>query len=75
MREVSLKEFTIKLQEIEANRKDKKSKGFFSAYDASINISKTDEQIINLIKSFPVPNAKEDMLEFMILATSKNKVP
>ena len=34
------------------------------------SVSKTDEQKISLIKSFAVPNSKEDLLEFMILATS-----
>lgn len=33
-------------------------------------MSKTDEQKISLIKNFAVPNTKEDILEFMILATS-----
>ena len=38
--------------------------------NAQQRVSKTDEQKISLIKSFSVPNTKEDMLEFMILATS-----
>ena len=32
--------------------------------------AKSEEQRINLIRSFPIPNAKEDILEFMILASS-----
>ena len=38
--------------------------------ETQTRISKTDKQKISLIKSFSVPNSKEDMLEFMILATS-----
>ena len=32
--------------------------------------SKTDEQEISLIKSFPIPNTKEDLYEFLILSQS-----
>lgn len=65
----AVKEFALKLEEIESNRKEK-SRGMFSAITAQQFVSKTDEQKISLIKSFTVPNTKEDMLEFMILATS-----
>lgn len=33
-------------------------------------LSKADEQKINLIRNFPIPNTKEDVLEFAILASS-----
>lgn len=33
-------------------------------------VSLTDKRIANLIKTFPVPNTKEDVLEFMILASA-----
>lgn len=32
--------------------------------------SETTEQRINLIKSFPIPNTKEDIMEYMMLASS-----
>jgi hypothetical protein len=32
---------------------------------------KGDKRRINLIESFPIPNAKEDILEFMIMASSR----
>ena len=63
----AVKEFASKIEEIEASREEEKPIGLFSTRSL---ISKTDEQKINLIKSFSVPNSKEDMLEFMILATS-----
>lgn len=66
----AVKEFALKLEAIESKREYEKPHGFFAAADAQQRVSKTDEQKISLIKSFSVPNSKEDMLEFMILATS-----
>lgn len=66
----AVKEFALKLEAIEARREYEKPRGIFAAAEASQCISKTDEQKISLIKSFSVPNSKEDMLEFMILAIS-----
>lgn len=42
-------------------------------YRRSLNqgvISNTDKKIIDLIKNYPVPNTKEEIFEFFILATS-----
>ena len=66
----AVKEFALKLEAIESRRKYEKPRGLFAAAEAQQQVSKTDEQKISLIKSFSVPNSKEDMLEFMILATS-----
>ena len=66
----AVREFALKLEAIEARREYEKPKGIFSASQNQINISKTDEQKISLIQNFSIPNTKEDMLEFMILATS-----
>ena len=66
----AVKEFALKLEAIESKREYEKPRGLFGAAEALQRISKTDEQKISLIKSFSVPNSKEDMLEFMILATS-----
>lgn len=66
----AVKEFALKLEAIESRREYEKPRGLFAAAEAQQRISKTDEQKISLIKSFSVPNSKEDMLEFMILATS-----
>lgn len=66
----AVKEFALKLEAIEARREYEKPRGLFTTLEASQRMSKTDEQKISLIKSFSVPNSKEDMLEFMVLATS-----
>lgn len=66
----AVKEFALKLEAIESKREYEKPRGLFASAEAQQRISKTDEQKISLIKSFSVPNSKEDMLEFMILATS-----
>lgn len=39
-------------------------------FAAKINNVTTEYQKINIIRSFPIPNTKEDIFEFMILATS-----
>lgn len=66
----AVKEFALKLEDIESRREYEKPRRLFAAVEAKQRVSKTDEQKISLIKSFSVPNTKEDMLEFMILATS-----
>ena len=66
----AVKEFALKLEAIESRREYEKPRGLFAVAEAQQRVSKTDEQKISLIKSFSVPNSKEDMLEFMILATS-----
>ena len=66
----AVREFALKLEAIESRREYEKPRGIFSALSAQLSTSKTDEQKTNLIKSFSVPNTKEDILEFMILATS-----
>lgn len=66
----AVREFALKLEAIESRREYEKPRGLFAAAEAQQRVSKTDEQKISLIKSFSVPNTKEDMLEFMILATS-----
>lgn len=66
----AVKEFATKLEIIESRREYEKPGGLFRHAAQLQHISKTDEQKISLIKSFSVPNTKEDILEFMILATS-----
>lgn len=66
----TVKEFTLKLEAIESRREYERPRGLFAVAEAQQRVSKTDKQKISLIKSFAVPNSKEDMLEFMILATS-----
>lgn len=64
----SVQEFASKLEQIESQR-EKKRTSFRQALLGN-NITKTDEQKINLIRSFSIPNTKEDIFEFMILASS-----
>lgn len=62
-----VKEFADKLEQIEATREIKKKGSFVTN---AKELTKTDEQRINLIRSFVIPNTKEDIYEFMILASS-----
>lgn len=66
----AVKEFATKLEIIESRREYEKPGGLFNQAARLQHISKTDEQKISLIKSFSVPNTKEDIFEFMILASS-----
>ena len=61
----SVKEFARQVKKIQG----KKKKGGSDLKSIGIN-SKTDEQYIRLIRNFSIPNTKEDILEFLILATS-----
>ena len=64
----AVRDFSRQLQEIESHRKEKtKLSGVAEALGVK---SSTDEQKINLIRTFSVPNTKEDVFEFMILASS-----
>lgn len=64
-----VKEFAEKLEQIESVRSDT-NKVYSFIGDMFGKFNKTDEQKINLIRSFSIPNTKEDILEFMILAAS-----
>ncbi len=59
----SVREFASKVQEIEFSRPKKK-------LNISMGISATDEKLVSLIRNFVIPNTKEDLLEFMVLASS-----
>lgn len=66
----SVRELSLRLEQIEATRVVDKPRSIYkAAYSESI-VSKTDEQKATLIRTFPIPNTKEDLLEFMILAQS-----
>ena len=68
----TVKELSIKLADIEKNRKSSRLPGMLKMYDASsmMSVNEIDEQKINLIKTFPIPNTKEDIFEFCLLAYS-----
>lgn len=66
-----VKEFADKLEQIERTRETQKSNSLIGKlYGSDGQLNKTDEQKISLIRSFSIPNTKEDILEFMILAAS-----
>lgn len=68
----AVREFALKLEQIEKSR-NINSNGF-SGLKNKINqlssVNPIDEQKISLIRSFAIPNTKEDIYEFMILASS-----
>lgn len=63
----STKLFAKHIQEIEASRPNRLGKRKIWEIN---EIDKTDQEVISLIKNFPVPNNVEDMFEFMSLALS-----
>lgn len=66
----SIREFALKLEEIENKREAQKLQSMFRRIFSDGKLSKTDEQKVNLIRNFSIPNTKEDIFEFMILASS-----
>lgn len=67
----SVRELSTKLEAIEKSREQSKSHSLIGKlYGSDGQIGKTDEQKISLIRSFSIPNTKEDIFEFMILAAS-----
>ena len=66
-----VREFADKLEQIEHTREPQKLHSLIGMlYGSDGRINKTDEQKINLIRSFSIPNTKEDVFEFAILAAS-----
>lgn len=67
----SVRELSYKLENIEKSREQTKSRSLIGKlYGSDGQLGKTDEQKISLIRSFSIPNTKEDIFEFMILAAS-----
>ena len=66
----SVQKLSQKLQEIEAQRPSKKMTSVFKKAMVQDHLSKTDEQKIDLIKNYAIPNTKEDIMEFAVLAVS-----
>ena len=64
----SVKKLASQIEALEEHRGKKKLREMFGATLGYL--SKVDEQKINLIRNFPIPNTKEDVLEFAILASS-----
>lgn len=66
----AVQELAHKLEQIESQREYEKPVGVLRQQFRDQQISKTDEQKISLISSFAIPNTKEDLFEFLILASS-----
>lgn len=67
----SVSRLVDKLEALEAKKSEDNSlKGILKKKIRGKDIANIDRQKIELIKNFPIPNAKEDILEFMILAST-----
>lgn len=66
----SVSELAAKLKELEAKRPPKKVGNIFANAFTGGQISNVDQQIVSLIKNFAIPNTKEDILEFVVLAAA-----
>ena len=68
-------ELAEKIAEIESKRENKKvGSKILSTLNMGEPLTKTDEQKISLIRSFPIPNTKEDLYEFLILSKSNIEI-
>ena len=63
----SVKSLSEKLEKIESRRHSSIGSTFSKMFN---QVSSLDEQKINLIRNFAIPNTKEDVLEFVILAAA-----
>ena len=63
----TVKQLSIKLEQLEAKRQPKTKKLKLINKE---QIESIDKQKIELIKNFPIPNTKEDILEFIVYASS-----
>lgn len=69
-----VQELASKLEAMEQQQEPRKRRTIKDELLRTNNLSKTDEQKISLIRSFVIPNTKEDILEFIILASSNINV-
>ena len=65
----SVREFATKLEEIEHSR-GKRGFGIKKLLQDQNEVNETDQKKINLIRNYVIPNTKEDLFEFLILASS-----
>ena len=67
---LSVKDFARKLEELNNSRKVGSTASNVARAFGMGRSDPVDEQIINLVRNYTVPNTKEDVFEFMILASS-----
>lgn len=65
----SIRELAAKIQEIERTRSRTKQNPLKTLYFGQ-SITDTDKKIVSLVSSFPIPNSKEDLYEFIVLSHS-----
>lgn len=66
----SVRELQSKLEELYSKKPQRKLHTIFTQAFGSRQLSNVDEEIVSLIKNFTIPNNKEDIMEFAILASS-----
>ena len=65
----SVKQLAMKLEQLEAKRPPRKGTNIFAqTFGGGLQLQSIDEQKIDLIRNFSIPNTKEDVLEFIVLA-------
>jgi hypothetical protein len=67
----SVQELQLRLETLYSKRPPRKMRSVFAyALSGGQVLTNEDEEIVSLIKNFPIPNNKEDIMEFAILASS-----
>lgn len=65
------------LDKVESERNDSKVTGIFSAYGKMFSnalcVNKTDSRKMDIIKNYPIPTTKEDLLEFLSMSVPNAK--
>jgi hypothetical protein len=69
----SINEFFKKLNEFENNQSSDALSQFGSVFSKAMGVDKITNQKRTLISNFPIPNTKEDILEFLALALPNAK--
>lgn len=70
---ISIQKLFKMLTDVENSRTESNS-SFFGKLQATLGVSDVDKKKIEIISSFPIPNSKNDMLEFLSLALPKSKI-
>lgn len=65
-----LNSFVAKCPSCGYELRNSKSSEFINEFTLKLSQTETNEQKITLLQSFPIPNTKEDIFEFMILAVT-----
>ena len=66
----SVRELQVKLENLYAKRPQRKVQTIFTQALRGGQISSVDDEIVGLISNFSIPNNNEDIMEFIILASS-----